>query len=159
MNNDTKLTRSFTGYVATLLFFGVGAITTLGMGWYSSLNLPSWTPPELLVAFIWFVLFVLTACSVAVFWERSKRDERSFAWVLNLYMENAMLVLLWNYVFFGLHNLTIAFGVAVLIGVMVLIIMVKLWKEVRLAAVLLLPYLVWMIVALMLTYQIMVLNP
>jgi hypothetical protein len=36
MNSDTKLTRSFTGYVATLLFFGVGAITTLGIGWYSA---------------------------------------------------------------------------------------------------------------------------
>ncbi|KND49277.1 MAG: Benzodiazepine receptor TspO [Parcubacteria bacterium C7867-008] len=159
MDNDTKLTRSFTGYVATLLFFGVGAITTIGMAWYSSLNLPSWTPPELLVALIWFVLFVLTACSVAVFWERSKRSERSFAWILNLYMENAMLVLLWNYVFFGLHNLTLAFGVAILIGVMVLIIVIKLWKEVRLAALLLLPYLLWMLVALMLTYQIMILNP
>ncbi|KND50469.1 MAG: tryptophan-rich sensory protein [Parcubacteria bacterium C7867-007] len=159
MDNDTKLTRSFTGYVATLLFFGVGAITTIGMEWYDGLVLPAWTPPELLVALIWFVLFVLTACSVAVFWERSKRNERSFASILVLYMENAMLVLLWNYVFFGLHNLSIAFGVAILIGALVVIIMAKVWNEVRLAALLLIPYLLWMLVALALTYQIMLLNP
>jgi benzodiazapine receptor len=159
MNSDTKLTRSFTGYVATLLFFGVGAITTLGIGWYSGLNLPWWTPPELFVAFIWFALFVLTAFSITVFWERSKRSEPAFAWILNLYMENAMLVLLWNYVFFGLHDLTVAFGVAVLIGVIVLILIIKLWKEVRLAALLLIPYLGWMLVALALTYKIMILNP
>jgi len=129
------------------------------MEWYDGLVLPAWTPPELLVALIWFVLFVLTACSVAVFWERSKRNERSFASILVLYMENAMLVLLWNYVFFGLHNLSIAFGVAILIGALVVIIMAKVWNEVRLAALLLIPYLLWMLVALALTYQIMLLNP
>lgn len=159
MNNETKLTRSFAGYVAALLFFGVGAITTLGIDWYSTLTLPWWTPSEQFVAFVWFVLFALTALSATIFWEQSAREERSFASILILYMENAMLVLLWNYVFFGMHNLTVAFGIAMIIGVLVIVLMVKLWNEVRLAALLLAPYLAWMCVALPLTYQLMVLNP
>lgn len=159
MNNDQKLERSFIFYVAALLFFAVGGITTIGLPWYETLTIPSWTPPELLVAFIWGALFLCTAISVSLFWEKSNRSEASFKSIIGMYMANALLLLLWNYLFFGMHRLDVAFWVAVVVGVSVLVIMARLWKEARTSALLLLPYLAWMLYALFLTYEVLVLNP
>jgi benzodiazapine receptor len=159
MKTDTTLARSFIGYVVTLLFFSIGAITTLGLNWYSSLILPAWTPPELLIAFVWIILFSCLGLSVSIFWETSTRNEASFAAVISLYMTNAMLVLLWNYLFFGVHNLGIAFGSAIAVGASIGVLMMKLWKESRTASLLLTPYLLWMVFALYFTYSVLILNP
>ncbi|KND47139.1 MAG: Tryptophan-rich sensory protein [Parcubacteria bacterium C7867-004] len=158
MNTGTRFARSFILYVATLLFFGVGAITTLGIDWYATLRLPSWAPPELVVALIWFVLFLCTAFSVIRFWEHSKRDEISFRSVIYLYVLNSFLVLLWNYLFFGVHELGFAFAAAVAVGVSVAILIFRLWREARTSALLLVPYLAWMLFALLYTYTVMSLN-
>jgi len=159
MDNNTKLSRSFIFYVATLLFFGVGGITTLGLNWYTTLSLPWWTPPEMFVAFVWLVLFICTAVSVSIFWEQSKRAGASFLTTIWLYIGNSLLILLWNYLFFGLHELSFAFAAAVAVGVSVLLIMIRLWKEVRTAALLLIPYFGWMLFALVYTYTVMQMNP
>lgn len=159
MDNDTKLSRSFIFYVATLLFFGVGGITTLGLDWYTTLALPWWTPPELFVAFVWLILFICTATSISIFWERSRRGEASFRFIVSLYVVNSFLILLWNYLFFGVHELAFAFAAAVAVGISVAVLMLQLWKEVRHAALLLVPYLGWMLFALAYTYTVMLMNP
>ena len=113
MNNDITVSRPFIFYVASLLFFGVGGITTLGLDWYAKLALPLWTPPELLVAGVWLVLFFCTAYSASFFFEQAKREKTPFTLVLSLYAVNTFLILLWNYLFFGVHELGFAFATAV----------------------------------------------
>lgn len=159
MQKDIVLVRSLIFYVATLLFFGVGAITTIGLEWYAGLMTPAWTPPELLVAFIWGALFLLTAYSIAIFWEKSSTDESSFKSVLSLYLANAALILLWNYLFFGVHQLAVAFYVALAVGASVVLLMARLWKNSRTSALLLIPYFAWMVFALFFTYSVLTLNP
>ncbi len=159
MNNETKLERSFIFYVATLLFFGVGAITTIGLDWYTTLTLPWWTPPVFLVAVVWFALFLCTAFSLSIFWEESKKRDASFRAMLSLYVVNSFLILLWDYLFFGVHALAVAFAVAVAVGVSVALLMVSLWNDVRRAAILLVPYFAWMLFALVYTYSVMLMNP
>jgi len=158
MNNETKLERSFIFYVATLLFFGVGAITTIGLDWYAALSLPWWTPPELFVAAVWFVLFLCTAFSASIFWEQSKKGGASSRSIVSLYVLNSFLVLLWSYLFFGVHELGLAFGAASAVGLSVVVLMIRLWAGFRNAALLLLPYLGWMLFALAYTYTVMVMN-
>lgn len=159
MKSEIKLERAFIFYVATLLFFGVGAITTLGLNWYDALAKPWWTPPELLVAAIWATLFICTAISVALFWERYPKTEKAFTSILSFYMTNAVLTLFWNYLFFGVHQFDTALSVAILIGISVLVLMVRLWHRCRTSALLLFPYLMWMLYALSFTYTLIRLNP
>lgn len=158
MKDETHLARPFIFYVATLLFFGVGGITSIGLNWYAGLTVPSWTPPDLLVALIWGALFLCSAFSVSMFWEKSVRNDASFTSVISLYMANAMLILLWNYLFFGIHNLVAAFWVAIFVGASVLVLILRIWKEARTSALLLIPYLAWMSFAIYLTYLVMILN-
>jgi len=159
MSNPSPLARPFAFYVATLLFFGVGCITTIGLNWYAGLTLPSWAPPNLAAAAAWFVLFFTTATSAVAYWNRAPHTGRIFGWVLALYVVNSFLVLLWDYLFFGVHKLGAAFGVAALVGATVIGLMTLLWKDERKPAVLLAPYLLWMVFALIFTYEVMVLNP
>lgn len=157
MTHDTRLARYFIFYVATLLFFGVGAITTLGLDWYATLVLPSWTPPELFAATAWGVLFLGAALSMAAFWEAEANHAR-LRLVSALYAGNAALVLLWNYLFFGIHLLEGALLAAVLVGVSALGIVLFVRKTSRTAAWFLTPYLAWMAFAVCFSYAVTVLN-
>jgi len=157
-HRDHRLAYSFIFYVAALLFFGVGAITTLGLKWYAGLVKPLWTPPDLMVALIWILLFITTALSVSLFWSASLHRERKFALTLGLYAANSLLVLLWNYLFFGLNRLDLAWWSAIAVGASIVLLMLHLWRNHRAAALLLLPYLAWMVFALAFTHTLLVLN-
>lgn len=158
MNNEQRLSNYFIFYVATILFFGVGAITTLGIHWYQILSLPTWTPSEAFVAIIWCVLFFLSALSLCIFWDLPTRDN-TFRITVLLYMANAALVLFWNYLFFGIHILSMSFAVAVLVAINVLVLILRTWKISRPTAWLLVPYLAWMLFATYFSYVVMTLNP
>lgn len=154
---DKRLSQSAIFYVAILLFFSIGAITTGGLGWYRSLNLPAWTPGQLLVGVIWLCLFLCMAASMSLFWGNTAGTDRVRP-IFFLYLGSAGLVLLWNYLFFGAHQLTAAFIAAVLVGASLVVLTASLWKLHRASALLLGPFLIWMMVALVLNYQIMLLN-
>ncbi|MBU6323320.1 MAG: tryptophan-rich sensory protein [Patescibacteria group bacterium] len=158
MDTDTKLANYFIVYVTTLLFFGVGAITTLGLPWYGTLVLPAFMPATPLVAVIWCALFILAAWSACLFWDKKPHDAR-FEATSALFMGNALLVLFWNYAFFGLHQLVLAFWVSVFIALSVAALIARLRSLLRTAAWLLAPYLAWVAFAAYLTYAIWTLNP
>ena len=158
MNTDRRLSHWFIGYVTVLLFFAVGAITTLGIGWYETLILPAWMPPTELVAFVWAALFILTGISAAIVWDATEMN-RSARTLISLYAGNALLILFWNYLFFGVHILSEASGVAFIIGLSVIVLVVRVSPISRRAALLLIPYLVWVILAFYLNYLVMALNP
>lgn len=155
--SDQKLVHYFIFYVATLLFFGVGAITTTGLSWYETLITPGWMLPQLLIACIWGVLFVLVSLSMCLFWDASIRDRRFFVSTA-LYLGNAALVLLWNYLFFGQHLLQIATVAAVAVTLSLVALMVSVRKVSKAATLLLVPYLLWLIYASYFSYLVTVLN-
>ena len=146
MNEKHELGSIFIVYVATLLFFAVGAITTPELLWYRTLALPSWSPGELFVAAVWCVLFVLAAFSMSAFWDASPRDA-SFTLTAKLYAGNAALILLWDYIFFGLHRIDLAFWVSVLVAVSVAAIMMRVRSVSKKTLWLLAPYLLWVLFA------------
>lgn len=75
MKDDTRLANYTIAYVATLLFFSVGGITTLGFDWYLALTLPVWMPPNIFVASVWGVLFFFTAWSACLAWITTEKVE------------------------------------------------------------------------------------
>jgi tryptophan-rich sensory protein len=150
--DNSLLVRWFIYYAALVLFFAVGAITTLGLSWYHALALPAWAPSDLAVALIWCVLFLLAALSAVELYPSASRAVRA------LYAGNALLILLWNYLFFGLHALGPALLAAVAVGLSALALFAAAWPISRRAAWLLAPYLLWMLYAIALTHLIYRLN-
>ncbi|CAN5733475.1 tryptophan-rich sensory protein [soil metagenome] len=144
-------------YVATLVFFSIGAITSLNIGWYNSLVVPSFMPPDTAIAVIWGVLLFLAVLSLSLFWDVHQKDSH-FHTTIGLYSVNAVLILIWNYLFFGLHALGWASVASVVVGISVMAIILHLWRISRPSALLLTPYLVWIAFAIYVNHAVSILN-
>ncbi len=137
-------------------FFG-GQITSSGMDWYKTIKLPSWTPPGSIIGLVWTFIFILTAISVIIFWNLQFKPGY-FHWIMILFVSNAILNILWSYLFFGQHLIGLAAIEAFILGLSVLILILFIRPFSVLAASLLIPYCVWVFFAAYLTYSIWFLN-
>lgn len=156
---NTQFMRDFlVFYVASLVFFAIGIITNIGLGWYGSLAVPAWTPPEGIIAAIWGTLFVTTVLSLNSFWDTQTKLTKGFRTTVLMYMGNAVLILLWNYLFFGTHAVAFALWVAVAVGISVLALIFRVKEFSRTAAWLLVPYLAWVVYAIAINYAVLLMN-
>lgn len=130
-----------------------GAVVTVAQvdGWYSRVSHVTWTPPNWAFGAVWSVLYVLIAVSGWLLWRaRTRTDVRV---PLALYVAQLVMNALWAPLFFGGYPL---FGVAalwssvaviVLLDLMVLATIGVAWPVSRAAALLLVPYLAWILYA------------
>jgi len=134
-----------------------GLITSAGMDWYKTINLPDFTPPGSVIGTVWTTIFILSAISALLVWNRFPRGKR-LIWIFITFGVNALLNVFWSYLFFGQHLLSWAVVEAVLLGFSVILLIILIRPVVRLAAILLYPYLIWVAFATYLTYTVWSLN-
>ncbi|MET1258904.1 TspO/MBR family protein [Flagellimonas sp. DF-77] len=125
--------------------------------WYLTLNKPSFNPPNWLFAPVWTVLYVLMGIAAGVVWGKGFYH----IWVKTaLYHFGFQLLLnaLWSIVFFGFKNPLAALFVIVVL--LVLIVLTIRWFRVvsKTAAILMVPYLLWVGFATLLNFKIWQLN-
>src|SRR3989339_747339 len=138
-------------------FFTVGAIDT----WYTGIVKPAWNPPSWLFGPVWVTLYAMMGVAVWLVWRR--RDSGSKAgmtWRLALAMFGIQLVLnaLWSIIFFGLHSPGWAFVEIVLLWAAIVGTIGVFWRISKPAALLLVPYILWVSFAGYLNYTIWDLN-
>jgi tryptophan-rich sensory protein len=114
-------------------------------------------PADTAIAVIWGVLIFLAVLSLSLFWDVHRKDPR-FHTTIALYSVNAVLILVWNYLFFGRHILGLASLASIVVGISVLIIIIHVWRISRASALLLTPYLVWIAFAIYLNHMLSLLN-
>ncbi len=134
-----------------------GNVTTKGMEWYKTINLPPWTPPGSLIGIVWSIIFILATISAITFWNKSPRNSR-FLIIILIFLINAVLNFGWSYLFFGLHKLNLAILESALLGASVFVLIFLIWPVSKLASILLLPYGFWVSFATYLTYAVSSLN-
>lgn len=141
----------------TVVTISVGSwITSAGMSWYKTINLPTFTPPGSLIGTVWTVLFIMATISALIVWNKvwsRRKNAIGFAFVIN-----ALLNVTWSLLFFGLHLIGPAIYESALLGVSVLVLMIMVWPVSKLASWLLAPYLAWVSFATYLTYSIWIIN-
>lgn len=130
-----------------------GLFTDPGMTWYNSLNLPDITPSGGFIGSVWTVLYILIIISWIQFLKKGERGVPH-----GLYFINAILNLLWSYIFFSQHNIAGAFVEIWALNLSTVVLIYLLWKDHRLSAYLLLPYFAWVSFATYLNYLILSLN-
>ena len=96
----------------------------------------------------------LAAAMVCAAWGSRYRLPAILAFVLQL-----LINLTWSPVFFGAHEITFGLYVIALLDVAVLVTIVLFWQVRRSAALLLVPYLAWILFATVLNYEFLRLNP
>lgn len=142
--------------VASFSAASMGALFMPG-AWYDGLNKPQWNPPGWVFGPVWSTLYTMMAVAAWLVWQRGGfvAQYRALAWFTVQLALNAA----WTPLFFGLHLPAIAFGEMLLLWVAIAATLRAFWRVSRLAAWLLVPYLVWVSFAAALNFTLWRLNP
>ncbi len=131
-------------------------------GWYAEAAKPSWTPPNWFFAAVWTVLYVATSVAAWLIWRQRRRRRVDRA--LTLYVVQLVLNALWSPLFFALYPaigetaIWLSLTVHMLLLAAISTTIVEFWPISRPAAVIMVPYLVWVVFAATLTIGVAVLN-
>ena len=140
-----------------LLGLASGWFSNSGYGnpWFDALAKPGFMPPGWLFPIAWTLLYILMGVAVAQV-IASTAPARRLA--LHVFAIQLLLNLLWSPIFFGLHQADIALVTIVVLTIFVAIAILIFWGVRRSAALLMLPYLAWLIFATALNLAIVRLN-
>jgi len=130
--------------VAVNLLGAAGAIVTSGSlsDWYAALEKPPGTPPNAVFGPVWTLLYAMIGASLALVWHRAPSGpEKRLA--LTLFLIQMLLNLAWTPLFFGAQATGAALLAIVLLWVAILLTILKFKPLDRIAAALLVPYLLW----------------
>jgi benzodiazapine receptor len=135
-----------------------GFITASSIGsWYAALERPPGTPSNAVFGPVWTVLYALLGIAFALIWHRAPAGPAKRRALTAFFIQFA-LNLAWTPVFFGAHQLAAALGVIVLLIIAIGITIVRFRPLDRVAAGLLVPYLLWVCYATYLNAGFVVLN-
>lgn len=134
----------------------LGAVASVGAPeFYAQLVKPEWAPPASIFGPVWTGLYLLMGISVWLVW-RSPASGRAPLW---LFAAQLAANALWSWLFFAWHQGALAaFEVLVLLLLIVLTI-AAFWSSRRLAGILMVPYLLWVGFASVLTWWVWLNNP
>ncbi len=159
----TSMKKSSIGYwtiaLVTIAVAGIGGLlTTSGMAWYQTLLLPRWTPSGMVIGAVWTILFILTMIAAMLVWRDAPHQRVRFKITLLLFCANALLNVLWSYLFFVQNLLSSAVLEAAVLGASVIALVIFIRPFSKTAALLLLPYAAWVAFATYLSYVIFMMN-
>lgn len=148
--------------IAVVICLLVGFMSSLAVmdavqGWYTTLAKPFFTPPDAVFSPVWIILYIMMGVSVGIVWNRGFHH----IWVktaLYHFLFQLLLNALWSIVFFGLHS-TLG-GLLVILTLFILLLFTYKWFKVvdKIAAYLLIPYILWVAYATVLNIGIWNLN-
>lgn len=147
--------------VATCLAVGYfsSLITQQGVNtWYPAIQKPAFTPPNWLFAPVWSIMYTLMGVAAGLVWNRIDFEKDLVKQGLKFFWIQLALNALWSYLFFGLRNPMLALIEIVLLELMIYETYIKFKAADKIAGWLLIPYLLWVAFATVLTAAIWWLN-
>lgn len=142
---------------AAIIVASLGATMTDLGPWYQSLSKPDWTPPDGLFPIIWTLVFALITVSGVTAW-RAAPDKPTSQWVISLFALNAFLNITWSLLFFRVQRPDLAMAELVVLWLSIVLLIAYCGRFSKLAAWLLVPYLIWVTVAGALNWSVIQLN-
>lgn len=144
-----------------LLVNVVGASGTLlggpGSAWFEGLTKPWFYPPGWAFGVAWTALFSLLGVALWLVWRRGT-DSREVRVALGAFAGQMVLNLAWTPAFFSLQQPLVALGIILALWLAILGTMAAFRRVSRRAALLLVPYLLWVSFAAVLNFELWRLN-
>jgi tryptophan-rich sensory protein len=142
-----------------LVAFAAGAVGAVAAvdaaSFYAQLSKPSWAPPAWVFGPVWSGLYALLGIAAWLVW-RSPGSKRV---ALGFFGAQLAANALWSWLFFAWHRGALAAAEVVLLLGLIVATVVAFWRISRLAALLLVPYLLWVSFASLLTWAVWRSNP
>ncbi|MHA6318134.1 TspO/MBR family protein [Altererythrobacter sp. CAU 1778] len=128
-----------------------------GNGWFDALVKPGIYPPPATFGIVWTILYIMMGLALTiVVTARGARLRRA---AIIAFVVQFLLNLAYTPTFFAAHQMTAALGVIIALALALVVTIVLFWRVRRLAGLLLLPYLAWVLFAGVLNYEFLRLNP
>lgn len=131
----------------------VGIITSKSID-YNSLQKPVLAPPSILFSIVWSILYVLMGISYAILETKSLIDSKS----KKIYYLQLFVNALWSFIFFTFKLRLFALIWIILLDILVIYMIINFYKKNKLAGLLQIPYLIWILFATYLNFAIYLLN-
>ena len=121
---------------------------------YNTLQKPFLSPPSIVFPIVWTVLYILMGISFARLELNSKIDQD----IKQIYYLQLFVNALWSIFFFVLKWRLFSFIWILLLLILIIIMIIKFYKEDKIAGLLQLPYLIWILFATYLNLGVYLLN-
>ena len=155
--------RLLTGMLAWLFLVfvaaAIGAAASADAGsFYQQLIRPAWAPPGWLFGPVWSVLYICMGIAAWLVWREHGFNNTRAAFAI--FVLQLGVNALWTWLFFVWRQGGLAFVEILVLWLLIVVTVVLFWRlRVRIAAILLLPYLIWVTFAAVLCLSIWQLNP
>lgn len=133
-----------------------GLFTSMGMDEYKLVEKPPLTPPAILFPIVWTILYALMGIGAARIWMSPPTKERNHG--LIIYAVQLFFNFFWSILFFNLQAYGFAFFWLLALWILILGMIIIFNKTDRLAAILQIPYLLWVTFAGYLNLMVWLLN-
>ena len=139
----------------TFLASGISGFTTANFKepWYSQIILPSFNPPSWVFGPVWTTLYILMSIAIWRIWIKYYDNK-----ILNLYFFHLFFNMIWSIIFFGFHQIGLALLDLVLILIFIVLLMKIYYLKDKISFSLMVPYFLWSSYALVLNFNIFILN-
>jgi tryptophan-rich sensory protein len=145
----------------------VGSVFTMPEinGWYKNLNKPSFNPPSWIFGPVWTIIFILMGISLYIVWSKKweiknkTKSDKIKAWnslsqkffsgswqkanIILIFVTQLTLNVLWSIIFFGAHSPGVAFFEILMLWVAIIFTIINFYRVSKNAALLLIPYILW----------------
>jgi len=130
------------------------AVTT----WYQTIPKPTWNPPSWVFGPVWTVLYILMAVAAVVSFRAARRVGKPVGPALGAYFVQIALNTVWSIIFFGFRAPGWAFVEILALLVAILITTFLFARASKPAAIMMIPYILWVCFAAALNFAIYRLN-
>ncbi|MBN2236829.1 MAG: tryptophan-rich sensory protein [Bacteroidales bacterium] len=122
-----------------------GLFTSKGVpsDWYVNLNKAPWTPPGWVFGAAWTTIMILYGIYMAYLWPISEHKNL----LIGLYILQLILNIGWNPTFFYYHQVLSGLLLISLLTALIGFMLFFYWPELKLKSLLILPYLIWLVIA------------
>jgi tryptophan-rich sensory protein len=125
-------------FLAIVVLVGLSGALFRPGEWYRQLDKPSWTPPPWAFGPAWTALYVMIAIAGWIVWQREGFSFAFAIWSLNLVLNAA-----WSWLMFGRRRIDLALADASAMLVTILMFIAATWEHAHAAALLFIPYMLW----------------
>jgi len=146
------------------LFFLFINIGSLGLGsllmnngptseWYLNLNKAPWTPPGWLFGVAWTTIMVCFSIYLTYLFSKLSSKNIKIAFSIQVFLN-----IIWNFIFFNQHLILLGLITIILLTIVVFYIFFSFKDIMKTKSLLLLPYMVWLLIATSLNAYILINN-
>ncbi len=147
--------------LSIFICLSIGAVSGIATAsgiktWYITLEKPFFNPPNYLFGPVWTTLYILMGISFYMILQTPKSEIRKKA--ITIFIIQLVLNFCWSFLFFKFNLLGISFIEIILIWISILLMIMTFYKIDKKAALLQIPYLLWVTFASILNGSIWFLN-